>query len=118
MRDSGKQNITISGIEVKLDFVDEKALSFNIRKPTKNELQSLNIHWLFPNQHNPFEENNRTLRNHWAPADYVKTPTSWEDRLACPPEMIATKTLDNTNQLCSSAVEMDNQESPRQHRKK
>ena len=44
MRDGGKQKITISGTEVKLDFVDEKTLSFNIRKPTKNELQSLKIH--------------------------------------------------------------------------
>ena len=74
MRYSGKQKITISGTEVKLDFVDEKTLSFNIRKPTKNELQSLKIHWLCPKQRNPFEENNRTPRNHRAPADYVKTP--------------------------------------------
>ena len=44
MRDGGKQNITISGTGVKLDFVDEKTLSFNIRKPTDNELQSLKIH--------------------------------------------------------------------------
>ena len=40
MRDGGKQKITISGTEVKLDFVDEKKLSSNIRKPTENELQS------------------------------------------------------------------------------
>ena len=46
MRDSGKQKITISGTEVKLYFVDEKKLSFNIGKPTENELQSLKIHWL------------------------------------------------------------------------
>ena len=30
MRDGGKQKITISGTEVRLDFVDEKTLSFNI----------------------------------------------------------------------------------------
>ena len=34
-RDGGKQKITINGTEVKLDFVDKKTLSFNIRKPTK-----------------------------------------------------------------------------------
>ena len=38
MRDGGKQKITISRTEVKLDFVDKKTLSFNIRKPTENEL--------------------------------------------------------------------------------
>ena len=71
-----------------------------------------------PKQRNPFKENNRTPRNHWAPEDYAKTPAPWEDRLACPPEMITTKTLENTTQLCSLAVEMDNRESPHQHRKK
>ena len=84
MRDSGKQKIKISGTKVNLDFVDEKTLSFNIRKPTKNELQSLKIHWLCPKQRNPFEENNRTPRKHRAPVDYVKTPAPWEDRLTCP----------------------------------
>ena len=82
MRDGEKQKITISGTEVKLDFVDEKTLSFNIIKPTKNELQSLKIHWLFLKQLNPFEENDRTPQNHRAPADYVKTPAPWEDILA------------------------------------
>ena len=43
MRDGGKQKITISGTEFKLDFVGKKTLSFNIRKPTENELQSLKI---------------------------------------------------------------------------
>ena len=99
-------------------FVDEKTLSFNIKTPPEDELQSLKIHWICPKQRNPFEENDRTTRNHRAPADYVKTPAPWEDRIASPPEMITTKTFQNTTQLCSSAVEMDNQESPRQHRKK
>ena len=108
MRDGGKQKITISGTEVKLDFVDKKTLSFNIRKPTDNELQSLKIHWLCPKQRNPFEDNDRTPRNHRAPADYVKTPAPWEEILAFPLEMITTKTLKNTTQLCSSSVEMDN----------
>ena len=35
-RDGGKQKIKISGTEVKLDFVDENILSFNIIKPTKD----------------------------------------------------------------------------------
>ena len=95
-----------------------KILSFNIRKPTKDELQSLKIHWICPKQRNPFKEKDLTPRNHRAPEDYVNTPAPWEDRLACPPEMITTKTLENTTQLCSSAVEMYNQESPCQHRKK
>ena len=118
MRDGGKQTLTISGTDVKLDFVHEKTLSFNIRKPTENELHYLKIHWLCPKQCNPFKENDRTPRNHRAPADYVKTPAPWEDRLACPPEMIITKTFENTTLLCSLAVEMDNRESPRQHKKK
>ena len=100
MRDGGKQKITISGTEVKLDFVDEKKLSFNIRKPTEDELQSLKIHWLFPKQCNPFEENDRTPQDHRAPADYVKILAPWRDRLTCPPEMITTKALDNMTQLC------------------
>ena len=53
-RDGGKQKIKISGTEVKLDFVDEKTLSFNNRKPTEDELQSLKIHWLCPKKFNPF----------------------------------------------------------------
>ena len=64
MRDGGNQKLTIIGTEVKLDFVDEKTLSFNIRKPTKDELQYLKIHWLFPKKCNPFEENYRTPQNH------------------------------------------------------
>ena len=77
MRDGGKQKLTISRTEVKLDFVDKKKLSLNTRKPTENDLQSLKIHWLCPKQHNPFEENDQTPRNHRAPADYVKTPAPW-----------------------------------------
>ena len=117
-RDGGKQKITIDGTEVKLDFVGEKTLSFNIRKPTENELSYLKIHWLCLKKCDPFKEQERTPRNHWAPAKYVRTLAPWEDRLACPPKMIATKTLENTTQLCSSAVDMDNRESPRQHSKK
>ena len=48
MIDGGKQKITIRGTEVKFDFVDEKTLSFKIRKPTENELKSLKIHCLCP----------------------------------------------------------------------
>ena len=44
LRDGGNQKITIGGTEVKLDFVDEQPLSFNIRKSTKDELQSIKIH--------------------------------------------------------------------------
>ena len=77
MRDGGKQNITISGTEVKLDFVDEKKLSFNIRKPTKDDLQSLKIHWIFQKKRNPLEENDRTPRNHRALENYVKTLAPW-----------------------------------------
>ena len=96
----------------------KKTLSLNIRQTTENELQSRKIHWLCLKQRNLFEENDQTPRNHWAPKYYVKTPAPWEDRLACPPEMITTKTLENMTQLCSSAVDMDNRESTRQHRKK
>ena len=97
-RDGGKQKITINGTEVKLYFVDKKILSFNIRKPTKNELRSLKIQWLCPKQRDSFKEKDWTPRNHWAPEDYVKTPEYWDDRLACPPDMIAAKTLNNTTQ--------------------
>ena len=99
-------------------MLTKKTLSFNIRKPTENKLQYLKTHWLCPKQRNPFKEKDRMPRNHRAPADYVNTPAPWEDRLAFSPEWITTKTLENTTQLCSSAVEMDNRKSPRQHRKK
>ena len=33
-RDSGVQSLEVNGIEIKLDFVDEKTLSFNLRRPT------------------------------------------------------------------------------------
>ena len=36
IRDGGKQKLTITGTDVKLDFVDEKTLSFNIRKPIED----------------------------------------------------------------------------------
>ena len=91
-----------------LDFVDEKTLSFNIRKPTASELYILDMHWLCLNCKDPFQEHRRTPRNHQALANYIKTSTPWEDRLSYPPTMVATKTIQNTTQLCSSAIDMEN----------
>ena len=48
-RDGGTQSLEINGIKIKLDFVDEKTLSFNLRKPAEEELADLQIHWLTNN---------------------------------------------------------------------
>jgi hypothetical protein len=45
----------------------------------------------------------------------VPVPAPWEERLGYAPELITVKTLEATTQLCSSPVEMDRRENPRQH---
>jgi hypothetical protein len=47
----------------------------------------------------------------------MPVPAPWEERLGYAPELITVKTLEATTQVCSSPVEMDRRENPRQHRK-
>ena len=46
--DGGKQRLEVDGIEIQLDFVDNKTLSFKLRAPTATELEELQVHWLSP----------------------------------------------------------------------
>ena len=43
-RDGRDQILKVNGIEIKLDFIDEKILSFKLRKPTEDKLVNLQIH--------------------------------------------------------------------------
>ena len=44
-------------------------------------------------------------------------PIGWEQRLGNSPEMVITKTMEATMQLCVESIEMEKREAPRQHRK-
>jgi hypothetical protein len=48
IRDGGKHKLIVDGIDINLDFVDNKTLSFALRRPTQEELDGLVIHWLTP----------------------------------------------------------------------
>jgi hypothetical protein len=117
-RDGGAQRLEIGSVVVELEFTDsEKLLTFPIRMPTDNELESIPIYWLTPRV--PVDATSLLIQScrrrtiEIAPESEI----GWEARLAYPPEMITAKTLAATTQLCIQAVEMENRESPRQHRK-
>jgi hypothetical protein len=114
-RDGGEQRLTFDGIHVDLDFVDQKTLSFKLRRPTTSELDELTIHWLSPRRLDLNSSTGNAVRR--SPAAIVPSPAPWEKRLGNSPEMITVKTLEAMTQLCESPVEMDKRESPRQHRK-
>jgi hypothetical protein len=114
-RVGGEQRLTVDGIHVELDFVDQKTLSFKLRTPTTSELDDLTIHWLSPRRLDLSSSKGNAVRR--SPAAIVPSQAPWEERLGNSPEMITVKTLEATTQLCESPVEMDKRESPRQHRK-
>ena len=115
-RDGGLQRIEIDGIHIGLDFVEEKTLSFDTRKPTKKELDELEIHWLCPRT--PASVAGLQPLRRFPAAVVADVPAAeWEKRLGYCPEKVTVKTLEATTQLCSSPVEMENREAPRQHRK-
>ena len=114
-RDGGAQSLEINGIEIKLDFVDEKTLSFNLRKPTEEELADLQINWL---TNNDPEDRKKLVTTRRSPGGIVPIPRPWDERLGNAPEHVTVKTLEATTQLCSAPVEMENRENPRQHRMK
>ena len=47
-RDGGKLRLEVDGIDIELDFVDNKTLPFKLRTPTATELEELQVHWLSP----------------------------------------------------------------------
>ena len=115
-RDGGEQRLEVDGIEIQLDFVDNKTLSFKLRAPTATELEELQVHWLSPRRPDLKSGNGSAIRRQ--PAAIVPVQAPWDERLGNSPEMITVKTLAATTQLCDSPVEMDKREAPRQHRKK
>jgi hypothetical protein len=115
-RDGGEQRLEVDGIHVNLDFVDDKTLSFKLRRPTTREHDELTIHWLSPRRLDMKSDSNWIAMRR-SPAAIVPSPAPWEERLGNSPEMITAKTLLATTQLCEAPVEMDKREAPRQHRK-
>jgi hypothetical protein len=114
-QDGGLQRLEVGGVHIALDFVDDKTLSFQLRQPTQEELENLEILWLTPRKLTANSKMHRTARR--APGGIVPVPAPWEERLGYAPELITVKTLEAMTQLCSSPVEMDQRENPRQHRK-
>ena len=113
--DDGLQRLEVDGVHIRLDFVDDKTLSFKLRQPKPEELESLEIHWLTPRKLDKTSNYNKTARR--TPGGIVPKPSPWEERLANSPELITVKTLDATTQYCEAPVEMEQRENPRQHRK-
>jgi hypothetical protein len=114
-RDGGLQRLEVDGVHIVLAFVDDKILSFQLQQPTQEELENVEILWLTPRKLTANSKIHRTARR--APGGIVPVPATWEERLGYAPELITVKTLEATTQLCSSPVEMDRRENPRQHRK-
>jgi hypothetical protein len=112
-RDGGLQRIEVGRAHITLDFVDDKTLLFQLRQPTQEELENLESLWLTPRKLTANSKIHRTARR--APEGIVPVPAPWEERLGYAPELITVKTLEATTQLCSSPVEMDRRENPRQH---
>ncbi len=117
-RDGGLQRIEVGNEIVNLDFTDsEKLLTFEIRKPTQDEINTLGINWLTPRiPINAPELLKQSLRRGKGSIVPESIP-HWEERLGNSPEMVTAKTLEATTQLCSEPVEMENRDAPRQHRK-
>jgi hypothetical protein len=113
--DGGLQRLEVDGFHIPLDFVDDKTLSLQLRQPAPEELEKLEILWLTPRKLTANSNIHCTARR--APGGIVPVPAPWEERLGYAPELITVKTLKGTRQLCSSPVEMDQRENPRQHRK-
>ena len=118
MRDGGLQRLEIGSEVVSLNFTDdEKLLTFKIRKPTPDELNTLEVNWLTPripiNSPDLLKQSLRRGRGSVVSED----PIAWEERLGNSPEMVVMKTLEATTQLWIEPIEMENREAPRQHRK-
>ena len=117
-RDGGLQRIEVGNEIVNLNFTDsEKLLTFNIRKPSEEEVNTLGINWLTPripvNAPDLLKQSIRRGRGAVVPENVV----DWENRLGNSPEMVTAKTIAATTQLCIEPIEMENREAPRQHRK-
>ena len=112
-RDGGNQRIIIGPHEIPLVFEQQRTLHFQIRQPTENEMNNLEIHWLIPQ----CQTATSSLLRRRNEVVIRPEPAPWRERLGFPPENVMAATLTATTQLCANPVEMDNREAPRQHRK-
>ena len=93
-RDGGLQRIEVGTEIVELDFTDsEKLLTFKIRKPSQEEVNTLGINWLTPripiNAPDLLKQSLRRGRGSVVPENVV----DWENRLGNSPEMVTAKTI-------------------------
>ena len=118
----GKQNMIVDEKEIPLEF-DGRKMYLNIRKPTQDEIDTLDI--LEITSPEPFEPEadpdygNSSRRN--TKKKYKEYPggltlQEWRKRLALAPEDVVRKTFEATTQL-SMSVEAENRVIPRDHYK-
>ena len=75
-RDGGDQILEVNGIEIKLDFIDEKILSFKLRKPTEDELVNLQIRWL---TNNDSEDRKNLIKARKSTGEIFPIPRPWDE---------------------------------------
>ena len=146
-RHGGLQRLEIKvGQEINyipLDF-DGEIMKINLRTPTLEEIETMEVTWLTPAMG---ESNLRSVRRSVSvrssyelvgtgndavqqaevststPAtvenkdDTSKGVMDWKATLGYPNEKVLKKTLETTTQLCAGPVEMEQREIPRQHKK-
>ena len=110
----GEQMLKVQTIDIPLDFIDGKTMSFYHRMPTQAELNRYPVHWLTPENH--ISEKYKRHRRLYG--EVVDDELPWKERLGNCPDDVVLRTLDATTQYCKSTVEMENRAHPRQHRKK
>jgi hypothetical protein len=112
-RDGGEQRMTVNGVKIDLEFTeDKKLLTFRIRRPTEEELNSLQIHWLTPRIPDSSSELLRQSERRNRSSVATEDPKDWGQHMGSPPEKVMAKTLEATTQVCAGPVEIDNRESP------
>ncbi len=78
-------------------------------------METLEIHWITPKLGDANSSLVRDIRRSRMTTKSDKS--DWSERLGFCPAEVVKKTLKSTTQLCSAPVEMENWDSPRQHRK-
>ena len=118
----GKQNMIVDEKEISLKF-DGRKMYLNIRKPTQEEIDTLEIFEITSPE--PFEPESDSsyanLRRRDTKRKYKEYPggltmEEWRKRLALAPEDVVRKTFEATTQL-SMSVEAENRVIPRDHYK-
>ena len=112
-RDGGGQKLVVDGIDIDLTFENGRLLYIPLRRPTREELENQEVHWLIPKT----PAATSVLLQRRTQATVFPEQAPWEERLGSCPARTVERTLSATTQLCSGPIEMDNRESPRQHRK-